>query len=538
MTILHLLLLVSAAASSKHECPGHEAQCFAKTAETVSDETSLLQTSNLVKESSVRRSTGQAQDAGLRVQVEAEHHKRAADSGLLVAFFNQIAAAIDAPPERLNIHKATDAKKGDHDAIAKVPQRSKVEVMMVCTLVMGIVSIAWLWHWYCPPVLRAGSVQSASTTKTIALCLSFAACSWGMNVVNKSLGHVLQAPSLVTAAQMLITVVGTLVAAAMGVLELQGTWKQTRYWLFIPILFAAMLVTSQVTYQYLTLSMFVVVRNMGPLIALPIESWPGVMDPKKVPTISTASMMSLLVLLASTVIYSHGVETNMRGLLFAVLNMLLAITERLAQRRLLTAECAGLSTPSCALLNNGLGIFPTMVLAVYLGEFGKVDVHKWLMPVNAVLLLLSGVLGGGICYFAIALQREISATSFMVLRNVAGMATVVVGVVVFLDPIVWPWQVTGLALSFAGAIWYACIQNASTVAAAAQKDLAAAALISSASASLGPPSKSTGSSGSCDSSATGAGLGMGKSSVPSFAVDKPGRIKTVSQNGSSTNHDV
>merc|ERR1719482_2010970 len=76
------------------------------------------------------------------------------------------------------------------------------------------------------------------------------------------------------------------------------------------------------------------------------------------------------------------------------------------------------------------------------------------MSLSTVLLLLSGLIGTGICYFALAAQREIAATSFMVLQNVVRMAVVVVGVIVFHDPIRWPYQVLGLILSFAGALWY------------------------------------------------------------------------------------
>merc|ERR1719263_597479 len=111
------------------------------------------------------------------------------------------------------------------------------------------------------------------------------------------------------------------------------------------------------------------------------------------------------------------------------------------------------------LLNNGLGVIPTMILAFSMGELADVDVKVWFMSSTTVLLLLSGIIGTGLCYFALAVQKEIDATSFMVLQNTVRMAVVVVGIIVFADPLGWPWQVMGLAVSFSGAIWYGKAQN-------------------------------------------------------------------------------
>lgn len=256
---------------------------------------------------------------------------------------------------------------------------------------------------------------------------------------------------------MLMTVMFTLL---LGWRNLNGTWRQVKYWSFIPIIYFGMLVSSFFTFQYLTLTMLMIIRNMGPLITLPIESC--VMPADKVPTITGTMVLSLLVVFASTIIYCHGVQTSFKGLFFSLLNMILAIADRLAQRRLLSIECGGdngLTTESCMLLNNSIGLIPTVLLGIWLGEFATADVQQWFMSINTLLLMLSGVIGAGICYFALAVQREISATSFMVLQNVVRMGVVVVGVLVFLDPIEIPWQVGGLIMSFTGAFWYGCLQN-------------------------------------------------------------------------------
>jgi solute carrier family 35 protein len=337
--------------------------------------------------------------------------------------------------------------------------RSDTQVLIVCFFVIGVVSFGWLAYWAMGAKYQAdeesGWVSDKSTagnctpTKLALLSLSFAACSWGMNVVNKTLIHAFNAPCLVTGAQMCMTITGTLLLARD---RISGSSDQVLKWSFIPLIFFGMLVSSFFTYKYLTLSMLMVVRNVGPIVTLPIESM--VMPANMRPPITMQTILSLGMVLISTFIYCQRIETSISGLLMALLNMALAITDRVAQRRLLTTECKGLTTETCMLMNNAFGIVPTVILAFCLGEFQHAKAHDWFLSLNTVLLLLSGFIGTGICYFALAVQREVSATSFLVLQNVVRMAVVVVGVAVFLDPLQWPYQELGLFLSFAGAIWY------------------------------------------------------------------------------------
>jgi drug/metabolite transporter (DMT)-like permease len=335
---------------------------------------------------------------------------------------------------------------GTHSGHGKT--RSTSEVLMVCASVIVTLSVGWLLYWK-----FSSSGTELKALKLTLLCCSFGACSWAMNVLNKTLVKDLKAPTLVTAAQMLMTVIGALILARD---KLTGTKSQCIKWSFIPFIFFGMLVSSFFTYQYLTLSLLMVIRNLGPLITLPIES--VVMPQDKRPYVTRMMVCALLVVLASTFLYCQKIQVSGQGFMLALLNMLLAITDRVAQRRLLTTECKDLSTETCMFLNNAVGLIPTLALALFLGEFSKVDVHVWFGSLTAVLLLLSGLIGTGICWFALAVQREITATSFMVLQNAVRMAVVLFGVLAFFDPIGWPFQVLGLVLSFAGAFWYGLAQ--------------------------------------------------------------------------------
>merc|ERR1719197_2432534 len=164
--------------------------------------------------------------------------------------------------------------------------------------------------------------------------------------------------------------------------------------------------------------------------------------------------MALLVMLAGAFSYGGAVKLSVLGLAFAMLNMVLAIADRVAQRKLLTTSCKDLTTETCVLLNNLLGCIPTALMGYRLGEMKEFNSALWFQSSATLLLILSGIIGSGICYFAIAVQREISATSFMVLQNSSRMCVVVAGIVIFGDRVDSLAKVVGLLLSFGGAIWY------------------------------------------------------------------------------------
>lgn len=212
------------------------------------------------------------------------------------------------------------------------------------------------------------------------------------------------------------------------------------------------MVSSCFTNQYLTLSVLMVVRNLGPLITLPMEIM--VMSEDKKPAVTCMMIMALMIILASTFAYSNTIQVSEFGRALAALSIILTVADRIAQRRLLTTECKNLSLETCMFINNFVGFFPTMFLALCLGEIGQVNVKMWFTGWSVVLLLLSGILATGMCYFALAVQREITAVSFMVLQNLVRVAVVFVGVLVFSHPIGWPWQGVGLTLSFVGASLY------------------------------------------------------------------------------------
>merc|ERR1719198_1088571 len=181
------------------------------------------------------------------------------------------------------------------------------------------------------------------------------------------------------------------------------------------------------------------------------------MPPEKRPVLSKMVVASILIMLIGAVTYGGGLKDfSMVGVLLAVLNLVLAVTERNTSRRLLIEECQGIPLEVCTLVNNALGLIPTLVLAFVTAETTKVSEHAaaWTDPKVWVLLLLSGAIGLGIGYFGFAVQKLISATSFLVLQNVSKVAVVLMGIVFFQDPIKSPLNMIGLMLSLGGSYLY------------------------------------------------------------------------------------
>lgn len=331
------------------------------------------------------------------------------------------------------------------------------QIFPFCVLMYGSVAAMWVCHSVCNKGLK---VKGEVTNAYIALlCVTWCSFSVGMHVLNKGLAGSLEAPCLISIIQMVIAVL--LIGGTSYRQFLEANREQMRTWLVVPMFFAGMLCSSFYTFEYISLSLLTVVRNLTPLVVLPIER--SMMPADQQPQITNAMIMSILIMLAGTMVYTGGLkDLSIIGVSFAIANMFLASSDRLIQRRLLTQECKSLPSSVCVIINNSVGIIPCVLLA-----FATHEVHETLTPEHKaqwhdprimVLLLLSGCAGIGICYMGFECQRVISATSFFVMSNVAKIAVVACGVLFFGDPIKSPMAVAGLALSLGGSCLYSHTQ--------------------------------------------------------------------------------
>lgn len=324
---------------------------------------------------------------------------------------------------------------------------------MFCIIVCATVCSLWILYWRVSQTWASSNMLNSA--RVALVCITWASTSIGMHVLNKSLATSLRAPGIITLAQMAMAVV---VMGCTSFAELrQVNGRQLLIWMVVPVGFAALLITSVYTYEYISLSLLTVLRNLTPLFILPIESF--VMPPERRPDINFQVVASILIMLLGAVVYGGSIEElSILGVALAVLNMLIAGFDRILQRRLLVTECQALPISVCTVANNFFGMFPTCLMAWSTGEFTAASEQDWTSPEVIILLMSSGLVGLGICYFGLEAQRMISATSFSVLQNSSKIVVVSVGVVIFNDPVKSLWSVLGIALSLGGSFLYAKAQ--------------------------------------------------------------------------------
>merc|ERR1719253_1143815 len=145
--------------------------------------------------------------------------------------------------------------------------------------------------------------------------------------------------------------------------------------------------------KYLTLFTLMIVRNLGPLVTLPCEM--AVMPAHKRPAATFGTVFSLVLILASAATYFGGSAPSWKGIGFAFLNIILAVIDVVLRRRLLTTECAEMSTTMCMLMNNLVGVVPSILLCVCTGELSQINGATAFTSYTIMVLLFSGVIGAG-----------------------------------------------------------------------------------------------------------------------------------------------
>jgi drug/metabolite transporter (DMT)-like permease len=321
-----------------------------------------------------------------------------------------------------------------------------------------ILGAAWFFYFK-----RRDLFPDKSAAYLILAASSFSITSVSMHTLNKVCVSFTNAPSTVTSIQMIIAVVCFL---SMHTKEILGANRQqlTR-WCVVPIVYAAMLNTSLLGYQYLTLTLVTVFRNVAPLVTLAVEGC--IMPPEQKPQVSPPVLASLLICVVGAAMFSWtSTAFSWIGLGLVIVNTLVAIFDRLLQRRLLVEECKDLPLSACMTVNNSLGVIPTLLLALGTGEFEGIaaNVTNWTDPGVVLLLLMSGFMGLGIGLFGLMCQKAMTATSFQVLQNASKVVVVSMGVGIFGDKIDSPARIMGILLSLAGSAAYGYARSLEQVA--------------------------------------------------------------------------
>ena len=115
-----------------------------------------------------------------------------------------------------------------------------------------------------------GARMAPAEANLVLSCTFYMISSAGMSIFNKLAVQALGLPIAIVVIQMGFTVVTC--AASPSSIHIGSLRDALRWGLTVPILFAAMLVSSMIAMQYNTLGTVVVFRNIAPLITLAIES--------------------------------------------------------------------------------------------------------------------------------------------------------------------------------------------------------------------------------------------------------------------------
>jgi solute carrier family 35 protein len=297
----------------------------------------------------------------------------------------------------------------------------------------------------------------AAASSTLALsCGAYMLSSAGMSVFNKLAVAALPLPITLVVVQMLFTVLT--LAVRPSAVKVGSRRDALRWGLTVPLLFAAMLVSSMFAMEHNTLGTVVVFRNVAPLFTLLIERMFRV--PMKV---TRDTVLSLVAIVLGVVLYHyHSIGFSRIGLVAICLNMSFAVLERLMQRHLMAQDPVDLSKPAMMLLNNACGLLPCSLLLLAYGEPAHwADAWASLTPAGCALIVLSCLNGLAISYAGLRVQQLVTATTFMVLTNLNKFIVIFFGVAVLHDPLTLL-SGAGMLVAMGGGLWYGRARSRAT----------------------------------------------------------------------------
>jgi len=292
-------------------------------------------------------------------------------------------------------------------------------------------------------------------------------CLWvtssvAMNIVNKIAVRVLPLPMTLLIVQMVIAII--LLLSLCGPVRLMKEICEhaefSARWSALTFFFSGGLITSILALQSGSVSFFMIVRNLMPLFTLLIER--PLLPVESTRPITQEIVLALTTLAAGTAFYA-GSDLHVHSLGWIVLNMIIMITYRLAERRMLWDMPRSLSFGALNLLQNTFGMIPVVALFFAWGEHRALKEHpdlftlaRWHDPMAAVCILFSGCAGLSLGYYSTMLQKEITATTMVTLQCSMKVIIIFLAMLV-LGERFRSWSALGCFVSLVGGGWYARI---------------------------------------------------------------------------------
>jgi len=346
-----------------------------------------------------------------------------------------------------------------HTAIGILPHEKNVttvilevatpaEVITAHIIIFGPLLVAWIVF------IHLGSQEKH---ESILLPLTLAATNVGVDMVNESLGVILESPAAVTAFQGLG--MGLILLIWFVTMDTGCAKEVPRHcwwtWVLIAVVYSGYQLANHVAYDECSLSERTVFQNMCPVIAIIVEFviMPAAMQPIK----TFRSKLSLGCMVVGAVLFSiQTPKFSAPGVASGALLALTLVSARLMQRSFL-GNADNLAPISALAGIDGFVLF-VICFALSMSEILHFWNHMsgWTTDFSVMLMLgLSSVTSALGHVTALALLRKGSATTLLVYSNVNNFMDVLLGNLWFGDKVlVNPGATVGLGVSLLSGIWY------------------------------------------------------------------------------------
>jgi GDP-mannose transporter len=289
-----------------------------------------------------------------------------------------------------------------------------------------------------------------STSAVSLAILQFAIASVVMVAGNKAAVQYLPYPCTLV----IIQAIGTL--ALLWVFYSSQITRLTRatvlQWLPISVLFSAMLFTSMKSMVYSSVSTILVLRNVGPIFTTIAELLMGKL------TVTPSIILAEALIVAGAVLYTGGAfDYSPEGLMWILLNVAAQVAYGVTLKHKMdtSPQLKEMTKFSMSLYNNLLCL-PLIVFVLWLQ-----DEHKRIMqrgidvsPFGWFVVALTCVFGFVISTSGFAVQKLVSATTFLVINNVTKFANIFFGIVFMGDKVDDPKAIAGCIIALGAGAFY------------------------------------------------------------------------------------
>jgi drug/metabolite transporter (DMT)-like permease len=225
-----------------------------------------------------------------------------------------------------------------------------------------------------------------------------------------------------------------------------------REWLPISALFTLMLFTSMQSFVHSGVSTILILRNVGAIVTTGVEYF------VRGTTANAGTYASEVVIVVGAVLYTGGaVDATPLGLFWILSNVCAQVAYGVLLKHKMDTSPAikDLTSYTMSMLNNALAV-PMVLLVLFIeGEHSEAaDVVAAATPLAWGLVLLTCVFGFVISTSGFALQKLVSAATFLVINNLAKFVNILIGVYVLQERVVGWNGVGGCVLALAGGAWY------------------------------------------------------------------------------------